>query len=303
MRSLYLPVLVCALLWGSAFPAIKTVYSHWEATGFERTVPAVLLFAGVRFVIAGAGLLLVGKKLRAETRATPTRWLIALALTQTFLQYVCFYQAVAVSSASLTALLVSTGSFWWVILAPIFTAEPRAGARQWMGLLLGGVGVTLAVYAPGAQTGAPVLGAVLMVLATGAGALGVITFKKIQPTMSARNATGLSLLFGGLALVGTGAAAIPQLGEMFDLKTSLLTLWLAFVSAAAFSLWNWLSTRHPVSVLAGYRFLIPVFGVLEALILLPGETAGWGLVIGGSLVLVSLIWVSRAQKAQEPSKD
>ena len=301
-RSLHGPVLICALLWGSAFPAIKTVYGHWEAQGLERTVPVVLLFAGIRFAVAGAGLLCAARGLKEEMARTSWKRLAFLALTQTFVQYVFFYQAVALSSASLTALLVATGSFWWVLLAPVFTDEPKPGAGQWLALVIGGMGVTLAVYEPGAGVGQPVLGAILMMLATGSGALGVISFRAIKPTMSARNATGLSLLAGGLALCVCGCGALPELEGMFDLRVIVLTVWLAFVSAAAFSLWNYLSTQHPVGVLASYRFLIPVCGVLEALVLLPGESAGWGLVVGGGLVLTSLVMANRTGRPRKEKR-
>ncbi len=32
---LLLMALLCALLWGSAFPVIKSVYAHWTAAGVE----------------------------------------------------------------------------------------------------------------------------------------------------------------------------------------------------------------------------------------------------------------------------
>ena len=33
------PVLLCALLWGSAFPVIKHVYGYWAEIGLERSLP------------------------------------------------------------------------------------------------------------------------------------------------------------------------------------------------------------------------------------------------------------------------
>lgn len=80
---------------------------------------------------------------------------------------------------------------------------------------------------------------------------------------------------------------------MFDLPVIMATFWLAFVSAAAFSIWNHLSTIFPVTLLASYRFLIPVCGVLEALVLLKTESPGWGLIVGGGLVITSMILAKR----------
>ena len=282
------PALICALLWGSAFPVIKTVYQHWETQGLVRTLPLIFLFAGLRFCLAGGGLLIVGKNLLTEVSNTPWKLLAGMALTQTFIQYIFFYQSVAVSSASLASLLVATGSFWWMLLAPIFQKSPWPTLKGWLGLGLGGLGVTLAVYAPGADAGNPLLGALFMLTATASGSIALIIFQRIKPTMSSINATGLSLLAGGIGLSAIGFQASSSLSAMFSGTVILCTLWLALVSAIAFSLWNSLSTRFPVTLLASYRFLIPVCGVIEALIFLKNESAGWGLLLGGALVIVSM---------------
>jgi drug/metabolite transporter (DMT)-like permease len=288
-KSPLLPVIVCSLLWGSAFPAIKTVYQNWDAQGLERSLPVIFLFAGVRFSLSGASLLILGKNLKNELRLTPWRLIAGLALAQTFIQYLFFYQAVSVSSASLAALLVATGSFWWMLLAPLIQKTPWPSPTQWFGLMLGGLGVVLAIYKPGAGAGNPILGAFFMLTATASGAIAVIIFAKIKPTMSAINATGLSLLLGGIGLTLIGGKALWRIGEMFDHSSTLATLWLAFVSATAFSIWNHLSTIFPVTLLASYRFLIPICGVSEALVFLKTELAGWGLMIGGILVVTSMV--------------
>ncbi len=287
------PALVCALLWGSAFPAIKQVYTHWDEQGLERSLPIILLFAGVRFCIAGGGLLIASNNLSSELKATPWKYLLGFTVTQTLIQYVFFYQAVATSSASLTALLVATGSFWWMFLAPLIQKTPWPSRTQWFGLIIGGIGVSLAIYKPGIGAGNPLLGALFMLLATCSGAFAIILFQKIKPTMSAMNGTGISLFLGGIGLVLFGATAIPSLPLMFTSPVMISTLWLASVSAIAFSIWNHLSTIFPVTLLASYRFLIPICGVLEALLFVPGEAAGWGLVIGGPLVILSMIWARR----------
>ncbi len=288
-RSPLFPVLLCALLWGSAFPSIKIVYQSWDARGVEVGLAIIFLFAGIRFCVAGGGLLLAGKETLVELRQTSWKTLLVFAATQTFFQYVFFYNALHVASASLASLLVATGSLWWMILAPLLqkTAWPRF--KQWGAFALGAIGVTLAVYAPGASAGSPVLGAILVIAATGSGAVAVILFQEIKTTMSAINATGFSLFGGGIGLCGLGIAAVPEIFQLFDPKVALITLWLAFVSAAAFSLWNYLTTIHPVTVLASYRFLIPVCGVAESLVFLKNEKPGWGLFVGGGLVVLSLI--------------
>ena len=133
------------------------------------------------------------------------------------------------------------------------------------------------------------------------GALGIIQFGKLRPTIGARAATGFSLGGGGLLLLACGAAAFPRAALLMTPQVMLITCWLAIVSAAAFGLWNHLSTRHPVPLLAGYRFLIPICGMLEALVFLPGESAGWGLIAGAVLVVGSLVMAQRSLPVTPPA--
>lgn len=283
------------MLWGSAFPAIKTVYGIWERAGLEVGAPELWWFAGVRFTIAGILLLLASRRPWAEFRATSKGRLLAFSLGQTFFQYLFFYLAMAVASGSLAGLLTSTGSFWWMILAPFLLKVSWPTRGQWVALLVGALGITLATAAPGAGAGDPVLGSILMLAATGFGALGLIQFSRLRETIGPRAATGWSLLGGGLMLLMIGLSAFGQAGDLLSIPVIVLTLWLALVSAAAFSLWNHLSTRHPVPLLAGYRFLIPLCGMVESLLFLEAETAGWGLMVGGALVVASLVMVQRAK--------
>ena len=287
------PALICSLLWGSSFPAIKTVFHHWEDKGLLLTLPLGLLFARIRFILAGSGLLAVSKNLRPQLRATSWKLLAILALTQTFLQYLFLYKALAISGSSLTALLVATGSFWWMLLAPLIQKTPWPTPLQWLGLLVGGLGVTLAIYRPGSGASQPILGGFLMLAATASGAIGLITFARIKPTMSAMNATGFSLFTGGLVLILAGAHSLQSIPQMFDLPVILAATWLALVSASAFSMWNHLFTIFPVTLLASYRFLLPICGVIEPLLFLRSESPGWGLLFGGSLVVLSMLLAKR----------
>ena len=84
----------------------------------------------------------------------------------------------------------------------------------------------------------------------------LIVFQGLNSSMSAINATGLSLFIGGLGLTALGSPSLPELTRIFSAPVVFATLWLAFVSAAAFSLWNHLSTLYPVTLLSSYRFLV-----------------------------------------------
>ncbi|MGD9420358.1 MAG: DMT family transporter [Verrucomicrobiota bacterium JB025] len=290
------PVLICALLWGSAFPCIKSVYAIWHHQGTETGLSEMWLFAGIRFTIAGIMLLVLARHPLAEFKATDKRLLASFCLTQTFAQYIFFYYGLAIASGALAGLLVASGSFWWMILAPLIGGSPWPRRAQWLTLVIGGIGITLAAAAPGADAGNPWLGTLVIVTSTGFGTLGIVCFGKIRTTIGARAATGWSLFGGGLGLIAAGSHALPKTQELMQPTVIAITLWLAIVSAAAFSLWNHLSTLHPVPLLASYRFIIPLTGVLEAVIIL-NEKPGWGLWIGGAIVIGSLIASQRITRS------
>ncbi|NCF92610.1 MAG: EamA family transporter [Verrucomicrobiaceae bacterium] len=285
-------VLFCAVLWGAAFPLIKLAYTSWE----HVNLTLCLFFAGVRFTISGAGILAVCKRPWHRIRQANRRLLVGLTLTQTCVQYLFFYLGMSISSGLLGALLVSCGSFWWILLAPLFWKTPSATARDWMAIALGSIGVSLAVYAPGAGSGKVLLGGLCFLLASLSGALGLIIMKPLSESIDAKTATGASLFFGGLLLLFTGIPAASAFSRSLSTEIVLVTLALAAISAIAFSIWNRLAHTYPVALLAGYRFLIPLCGTLQASLFIAGEAPGPGLILGGSLIIAAVYIVSRPKE-------
>ena len=293
------PILICALLWGSAFPAIKLVYLEWEKMGLDIQLTDRWWFAGIRFTIAGFALLLISKNPIKDLRGSSARLLLFFALTQTLGQYLFFYLGLSLASGSLGSLLIATGSFWWMILAPLMTGSPWPTGKQWLAIAIGAGGVSLATYQPNQEIVFSWTGTLCLLGSTLMGAFGVIIFSKLRPTIGPRAATGFSLFAGGLLLLLVSFPAFAHAADLLSPKIIVLTLWLALVSAAAFTLWNHLSTQHPVNLLANYRFLIPVCGVIESLLFIPGEAASWTLLLGGLIVILSLIV---AQQLSEKTK-
>ncbi len=289
-KTLPLFVILCALLWGSAFPGIKYVYSRWDGAD---TFSVRLVFAGVRFVLAGLLLLPFSRSPLWELPKGSLWPLMSIALTQTFGQYLFFYSGLSVSSGVLSSLLVSTGSLWWVLLAPVMLGSPKPGRRQWLLLGLSTVGITIAVYKPGAGAGDPMMGAVLFLCASFCGAIAVILFRRLNAAIDPVKATAVALFTGGIMLMSAGAAGWPEFVSLLDTSTVLMTVYLGAVSATAFCLWNQLAQLFPVNLLAGYRFLIPLSGALMSALLVPGETIGIGALIGGCMIFTSLIFMNR----------
>ena len=291
------PVIICALLWGSAFPCIKAVYSDWESRNIETGVFDIWLFAGLRFTLAGLALLLLARNPWQEVARSPKFLLAAFTATQTVGQYLLFYLALTFASGSIASLLVSSGSFWWIILAPLIIGSPWPPPKQWLAFSVGAIGITIAAFSPGYLGEKPILGITFMLLSNAAGAAALLLYTKLKSTIGPRAGTGFSLFVGGLILTCIGAISFPRLPELFSPVVIGLTAWLAFVSAAAFAIWNHLSTLFPIPLLASYRFLIPLCAIMESFLFIPGESPTLIFFIGASLVIVSLIASQRVNKA------
>ncbi len=293
-------VLFCSILWGSAFPAIKYAYGIWAM----ESMASRFLFAGVRFTIAGLLVLLLVRRPGPWRRLRSADWrlLTAFSLLQTVGQYIFFYWALSVSSGILGSLLVSAGSFWWVLLAPVFLKSPPPTAKHYLILTMCAIGIAIAVYAPGAGAGNPLLGAFLFLCAALSGTLGIIVLQPLSKTIDITTATGFSLFSGGLVLTLLGLPAMGEIGVFADWRIASLTLYLALVSATAFTLWNRLSKQYPVNILAGYRFLIPLCGVVQSALFIDAESPGLGIYLGGAITILGIVWLSRLPTTPSPTR-
>lgn len=128
---LFLCALIACGLWGSAIPFIKLSYARFRIdTGNPGSL---LLFAGVRFMLAGAMVLAVysAKERRAPLPAARDWPRIALiSLFQTAMQYFCYYLALRYTSGVTASILVGTNTFFSILIAAlIFRMEPLTARK------------------------------------------------------------------------------------------------------------------------------------------------------------------------------
>ena len=143
---------LCNCLWGAAFPFIKLGYRLYDIA--SEDTPSILVFAGVRFLIAAIMVWLCGWALNRRMPQMPRGRVLAeccaLGLWQTGLQYALYYSAAAVLTGALGSILNSTQSFLGVILAHFLCGgSDRMTLRKALGCLLGFGGVLLASVSGG----------------------------------------------------------------------------------------------------------------------------------------------------------
>jgi len=300
-RIVIASAILCCLLWGSAFPAIKVGYHLLSIT--RDMVPSQLAFAGWRFVIAGSLLLgfaaLTGRPVLHFSPRQGAQ-LVALGLVQTTVQYVFFYIGLAHASGAKSSIMNATGAFFSVVLAHFLFRNDRLTPMKALGCLLGFAGVMVVTLRPGAfDMEFSLLGEGFVVIAAFILSAASIYGKRLSQSMDAIVMTGWQLGIGGVVLVAIGLFGGGQIGAQIS-ATSLPALGLLFymgvLSAVAFALWGILLKYNPVGLIAAFQFLIPVFGVLLSALVLGEQVLEWKNAVALVLVCIGIWLVTRSVK-------
>lgn len=265
--------LLCCLLWGSAFPCIKLGYG-WFAVDAGDTF-AQILFAGLRFTLAGAGVIAVGSLLarRFLLPKCPRTWRRCgvLALVQTVAQYVFFYIGLAHTSGVKASVLEASNVFFAILLSALVFRQEKLQLKNVAGCLLGFAGVVLVNLSSGGLGGGfTMAGDGLMLLSALAYAVSSVLIKSFSKEDDPVTLSGWQFFFGGLILTAVGLLGGGRL-TVWQPKGIAMLAYLAFVSAAAYTIWGLLLKYNNVSTVTVIGFMNPVFGVLLSALAL-GET-------------------------------
>jgi drug/metabolite transporter (DMT)-like permease len=104
--------------------------------------------------------------------------------------------------------------------------------------------------------------------------------------------TSYQMLLGGLALLAIGASQSGLLPFNITLKSAAMLVYLAFLSAAAFTLWNSVMKYNRVGKVSIYLFLMPISGVLLSAVIL-GETIHLAILLALALVGAGVVIINR----------
>ncbi|MDO4292393.1 MAG: DMT family transporter [Eubacteriales bacterium] len=290
----------CCALWGSAFSFVKIGYSLYRIP--EDAPGSQILFAGMRFLLAGLLVVLFGSLLQKKwLRPRRQAWgrVFKLALLQTVLQYFFFYIGLAHTSGVKGSIIVGTNSLLSILAATLLFRQEKLSGRKLLGCLVGLAGVTLANVSGGIGLDMAWNGEGFVLLSVVSYALSSVLIKIYSATEDPVTLSGWQFMAGGLLLMALGGlmggrVSLAETGGMGQLPEAVgVLLYLAFLSAAAYTLWGILLKYNPVSRVAIYGFSNPVIGVFLSALLL-GEAgqaftlknlAALGLVCAGILIV------------------
>lgn len=206
-------------------------------------------------------------------------------------EFWALYEALALTTAARSTVLLYTAPFWAVLGAHWLVPGDRLTGRRLAGLVLAFAGLVVAFADRiGAPHDASVTGDLLALLA---GMLWGATIVAIKATRLTRIAPERTLLYQ----IGAAGLLLPlglALGER-GVFAPTGTVWaaLAFqavgIAFASYAAWFWLVARHKASALAPFLFLTPVFAVGAGALVL-GEAVTWSLLAALALIGAG-IWV------------
>lgn len=285
---------LCCFLWGSAYPAIKNGYALLHIAPSD--IASQMLFAGWRFALAGAILLLVAAAMKKPILALngkQMRQVALLGLTQTAIQYIFFYVGLAHATGVKSSIMNATGVFFSVVLAHFIYANDRLSGRKALGCLIGFLGVVV-VNLGGDALGFDfaLLGEGFVIIAAFVLAAASIYGKRLSASMDPMVMTGWQLFLGGVILTGIGMAGGAHM-QALDLQSGGLLLYMALLSSVAFAVWSLLLKHNPVGLIAAFNFLVPVFGVTLSAIFLGESLLRWSYLVALVLVCAGIWMVTR----------
>lgn len=289
--------MVSCFLWGSAFPGIKIGYQLFHIES-EATATQIF-FAGSRFFLAGILVIfffsLARKELMRPKSMSELGHVCIISMFQTVGQYILFYIGMAHANSARASVIDGTNVFFALIVTCLVFRQEKFTLKKLLACLIGFMGVVMMHLSPDQMAGGSYFGEMLVIASTIAYAFSSSIMKIYSKSDDPVMLSGYQFLFGGVVMmmVGkiTGAHALH-----WEAASVGMLFYLACVSAIAYTFWGTLLKYNPVSKVAIFCFMTPVFGTVLSVLILKEE--GFDPVMGAvALVLITVgIIMSNLQK-------
>lgn len=261
-----LAAMLCCALWGSATPFIKTGYALIMPHG---GVPSTLLFAGTRFMLAGVLTILIysiaSRKLLVPQKKNIGKILL-VGLFQTVIQYIFFYVGLANTTGVKGTVLSGSNAFFSLIIASLIFHQEKLTVKKIFACIIGFAGVIL-INLNGLDFNMNFFGDAFVIFSSAAYGVSSALMKKFSKDENPVIISGYQFFAGGIFMMLCGAFSGGHISIATPSAAGVM-VYLALLSATAYSLWGILLKYNPVSKVTIYTFLIPVFGVILSSIML-----------------------------------
>jgi drug/metabolite transporter (DMT)-like permease len=275
-------------VWGSTFLAIRIGVSE---------VPPLLL-ACLRFFTAGL-ILFCWTLARRERVPTVRQWMSAclLAFLIFVVDYGLLFWAEQRVPSGLAAVMMSTIPAFMALTEIVILRTQKLTLRLSLALLIGLAGIAMLLSRSLNLGGAPIdrTGAAALIVAALGWSIASILTRKLPLPDSKTMSSGVQMLAGGVMLA-IAAGAAGELGQFHPSAVSA-SAWLSLLylivagSIAGFTAYLWLIHRESPTRVGTYAYVNPVVAVLLGY-WMGGEPLGLRTIVGGLLVLVSVITIA-----------
>lgn len=277
--------LFCCALWGSATPFIKTGY---ELILPEKNTASTMLFAGVRFTLAGIITVIIyslARKKLLYPKKENLKKVAAVSCFQTVIQYIFFYIGLANTSGVKGTILSGSSAFFSLLVASLVFHQEKLTFKKIFACILGFIGIVL-VNLNGLEFTMNFTGDCFVLFSTISFAVSAVLMKRYSAFEDAVVISGYQFIMGGIVLMVIGKMFGGAV--IFTSFTAVMVItYLAFLSAAAYSLWGVLLKHNPVSKVTVYSFMTPVFGVILSKLMLTEQSN-----VGIVNLLIALLAIS-----------
>jgi drug/metabolite transporter (DMT)-like permease len=276
-------LVVAIFLFGGAWPITKAALA--DATPMWFAVSRAGLATLFSLIVLG----LLGRL--HLPREGDWRAVLGLGFFQLGLFFAFTHLAVALVPAGRTAILSNVVAYWLIPLSMLLLGE-RVPLLRWLaaGASLAGAAVIVGPWSVDWNDPAQLFGYAMLILASLAWAIAIICTRKWPPRSSMLELLPWYFAIGAALLTVIALILEPDGGIGRDSWPHMLFIGIA----APIATWCVIeaSSRLPGAVASVWFLLIPTFGVLVSALWL-GEPIGWDVIVGGALIVVSVILVSR----------
>jgi len=252
--------ILCCALWGSATPFIKIGYQLILPQG---GVASTILFAGIRFTLAGVITVLIYSIARKKF-LYPKKENIAKVATvscfQTIIQYIFFYVGLANTTGVKGTIASGSNAFFAMLIAGLIFKQEKVTFKKIFACIIGFAGIILVNF-EGLDLNMNLMGDGFVLFSAIAYAFSSVLIKKYSKYEDPVVISGYQFIMGGIIMIIIGAGFGGYV-RFENLKAIGVLIYLALLSAVAYSLWGVLLKYNPVSKVSIFSFMIPVFGVL-----------------------------------------
>ncbi|MET3322208.1 UNVERIFIED_ORG: drug/metabolite transporter (DMT)-like permease [Peribacillus simplex] len=272
-------ILLTTFLMGSSFAVGKI--------GLSYSSP--LLLAALRFTLAGLLMVVIVIALKRPHPESKRNWIkmLIIGTFQTAGVMGCIFLSLRTITASESSILTFTNPLLVVLFGTVFL-QTRYKLYQWIGVLLGLVGVSITM---GTQIEFKI-GILFGILSAVFWAISTLLVKKWGLFFDTWVLSAYQMFFGGLLLL-LSSFILEKPVFILNGNSLFILLWLSIMSSIVqFAVWYYLLQKGDPGKTSAFLFLAPFFGVLTGWLLL-GETLYPSIIVGGLFIIIGVYLVNR----------